>query len=57
MATEINSIRTKADHKWALAEIERLWDAVDGSLEADRLNTLIDLVEAYEAEHFPLPAR
>src|SRR5262249_34348863 len=54
MAIEIKPIRTKADHKAALAEIEPLWDANDNSPEADRLDVLTTLVEAYEASHYPI---
>ena len=31
MATELKPIRTKADHKAALAEVERLWGAKSGT--------------------------
>jgi len=47
----LKPIRTEAEHAEALAEIERLWDAPDGSPEADHLEVLTMLVEAYEKEH------
>jgi HTH-type transcriptional regulator/antitoxin HigA len=47
----LKPIRTEAEHAEALAEIERLWDAPDGSPEADHLEVLKMLVEAYEKEH------
>lgn len=50
----ITPIRTEADHKAALARIDALMDAVAGSPEADELSVLADLVEAYEAKHFPI---
>ena len=50
----ITPIRTEADHKAALARIDALMDAVAGSPEADELSVLADLVEAYEANHFPI---
>jgi HTH-type transcriptional regulator/antitoxin HigA len=31
MATELKPIRTKADYKEALAEVERLWGAKSGT--------------------------
>ena len=46
--------KTEADHRAALAEIEQLWGAPDGSPERDRLDILTTLVEAYENEHFPM---
>jgi HTH-type transcriptional regulator/antitoxin HigA len=47
-------IRTEADHKAALARIDALMDAAAGTPEADELSVLADLVEAYEAKHFPI---
>lgn len=51
---EIKPIRTETDHLAALAEIERLWDAPDGTPEADRLEVLATLVDAYEQKHHPI---
>jgi HTH-type transcriptional regulator/antitoxin HigA len=51
---EIRPIRTKADHRRALAEIEGLMGARRGTPEGDRLDVLTTLVEAYEAKHYPL---
>lgn len=50
----IRSIRTEADYKAALARIDALMDAEAGSKEADDLSVWADLVEAYEAKHFPI---
>ncbi|MBI4671745.1 MAG: transcriptional regulator [Chloroflexi bacterium] len=49
-------IRTEEDYETALKEIEALWDAASGTPEADRLDVLVTLVEAYEDEHYPIPA-
>ena len=54
MATEIKPIRTKRDHDAALKEIERVWGAKAGTPEGDRLDVLATLVDAYEAEHYPM---
>ncbi len=51
---EIRPIRTKADHRAALKEAERFWDAEPGTPEGDRADVLVTLIEAYEAEHFPI---
>lgn len=51
---DIKPIRTKADYRRALAEIETLMSAKPGSSEGDRLDVLATLVEAYEREHFPM---
>ncbi|HEY3951207.1 helix-turn-helix domain-containing protein [Phenylobacterium sp.] len=53
---DIRPIRTEADHDAAVREIERLWGAAEGTPEGDALDVLITLVDAYETEHFKLPA-
>lgn len=53
---DIRPIRTKADHRWTLKEVERLWDAEPGTLDGDRVDVLVTLIEAYEAKHFPISA-
>ena len=50
----LKPIKTDADHEAALLEIERLWDAEDGTADGDRLEILTTLVEAYEETHFPI---
>ncbi len=52
----LKPIRTEAEQAEALADIERLWDAPEGSQEADHLEVLVMLVEAYERAHFPVEA-
>ncbi len=51
---DIKPIRTRKDHQAALVEIERLWEAKKGTAEADRLEVLSLLVEAYERQHEPI---
>ena len=52
---QIKPIRTEADYQVVLDEIERLLDAKSGTSEADRLEILTTLVEAYEEKHYPIP--
>lgn len=54
MKGDIKPIRTKADYKAALAEIEALWGARGGTPRGDRLDVLATLIDAYEAEHHPI---
>ena len=54
MTAEVRPIRTKRDYESALKEVERLWGAKAGSSEGDRLDVLATLVDAYEAEHYPM---
>jgi HTH-type transcriptional regulator/antitoxin HigA len=54
MAGEVKPIRTERDHEAALKEIERLWGAKSGTRDGDRLDVLATLIDAYEAEHFPM---
>ncbi len=51
---DIRPIRTKADYRAALAEIDKLMDAAAGTPQGDRLDVLATLVEAYERQHFPM---
>ena len=51
---EIKPIRTKADYRAALKEIEALMSAQRDTLEGERLDVLVTLVEAYESRHYPL---
>lgn len=51
---ELRPIRSKREHQAALKEAEALWNAPEGSLEADRLEVLTLLIEAYERDHFPI---
>ncbi|HYK89849.1 MAG TPA: transcriptional regulator [Acidobacteriota bacterium] len=50
----IRPIKTDADHRMALAEIERLMDAAPGTPAGDRLEVLATLVEHYETVHEPI---
>lgn len=51
---QIRPIKTKADHRAALKEIERLIDAKPGTPAGDRLEVLTTLVERYESQHEPI---
>ncbi len=51
----IRPIKTKRDYQAALKEIERLFEAKPNTLAGDRLDVLTTLVEAYEAQHEPIP--
>jgi HTH-type transcriptional regulator / antitoxin HigA len=50
----VRPIRSAADHRAALAEIERLMHARKGTPDGDRLDVLATLVEAWEARHVPI---
>lgn len=51
---DIRPIRTEEDYRATLREIESLMDAGPDSVEGERLDILVTLVEAYERQHFPL---
>ena len=53
---ELRLIKTKREYQAALKEVEALWDAPEGSKDADRLEVLVLLIEAYEAKHYLIPA-
>jgi HTH-type transcriptional regulator/antitoxin HigA len=49
---EIKPIKTKADYRAALKEIEALMAAERDTPEGERLDVLVTLVEAYESKHY-----
>jgi HTH-type transcriptional regulator / antitoxin HigA len=51
---EIKPIKTDADYRVALQEIEMLMMAEPDSPQGEKLDVLVTLIEAYEAKHFPL---
>lgn len=51
---QIRPIRTPADHRAALEQIERLMHARPGTPAGDRLDILTTLVERYESRHEPI---
>ena len=51
---DIKPIKTDEDHREALKEIERLWNAPVGTPEGDRLDILVTLVVAYEEKRWPI---
>lgn len=53
---ELRPIRTEADYRAALDEIEKLFDAEPNTPECDLLEVLTTLVEAYEQQHYPIEA-
>lgn len=53
---EIRPIKTEADYRAALAEVDRLWNADPGTPEGDVVDVLVTLIEAYEAKHYPIEA-
>ena len=53
---QLKLIKTKTEYKSALREVEALFDAPEGTPQADKLEVLAMLVEKYEAEHYPIPA-
>jgi len=51
---DLKPILTPADYEKALSEVERLWGAKNGTRDGDCLDVLATLIDAYEAEHFPM---
>jgi len=54
----IRPIKTQDDYEWALVEVEKYFNNQPqlGTPEADRFDVLSTLIEAYEANHFSIPA-
>ena len=51
---DIRPIKTDADYRAALNDIENLMMAEPDKVEGEKLTILVTLVEAYEAKHFPM---
>lgn len=51
----LRPLRDDAGYQQARREVGRLWDAQPASPDGDRLQLLVLLIEAYEAEHVPIP--
>ncbi|BCK04439.1 transcriptional regulator [Vibrio cholerae] len=51
---DIRPIKTDADYRSALNDIENLMMAEPDTVEGEKLDILVTLVEAYEAKHFPM---
>ncbi|MGB3601243.1 MAG: transcriptional regulator [Marinomonas sp.] len=51
---DIRPIKTDADYRAALNDIENLMMAQPDTVEGEKLDILVTLVEAYEAKHFPM---
>jgi HTH-type transcriptional regulator/antitoxin HigA len=51
---DIRPIRTDEDHRAALAAIEALWGAPEGTEDGDTLDVLVALVDIYEAKRWPI---
>ena len=52
---EIKPIRTSTDYENALKLASQLVDTDPGTADADRLEVLVTLIEAYESSHFLIP--
>lgn len=51
---DIQPIRTENDYEQALADIEQLWGAEQGTEAGDKLDVLLVLIEDYENRHYPI---
>ena len=51
---EIKPIKTDEDYQAALKEVEALMMAEPGTVEGDRLDVQVTLIEDYERRHHPL---
>lgn len=56
LAMQVRPIRTENDHEAAIQRIGELISAAPGSPEADELDLLATLVDAYESKHYPMDA-
>ena len=52
----IKPIRTDADLKLAFKRLEKIFQARDGTPQAEEMEVLVTLIEAYENKHYPIQA-
>lgn len=50
---QVRAIKSPEDYATALARVDALWDADEGTPEAEELDIVSTLIEAYEDRHFP----
>jgi len=50
----IKPIRNDEDLRAAFKRLERVFQALEGTPEADEMEILVTLIEAYEHKHFPM---
>lgn len=51
---EIHPVKTESDYEAALEDIDQLWGSPEGTVQGDRLDVLLILVESYETRHHPI---
>ncbi len=51
---QLKPIKSELDYQQALEEMERLWDAKEGTEAFDQLEVLATLIEAYEEKTTPI---
>ncbi len=54
MATDVKPIRTAENYEAALEQVAELWGAASGTAAGDRLDVLATLIDAYEAQNYPM---
>lgn len=55
---DVRPIKTEADYRWALAQLEQYFanEPEPGTPDGDRFDVLSDLIEAYENRSWPIEA-
>ncbi len=52
---EHSPIETEEEYEAALKEIAPMFELDDNSIDAEQMETLFNLIEAYEEKHYPIP--
>lgn len=53
---EIKPIKTEADYKASLEQLDKIFDAPIGTKESDYADILALLIDEYEKKYYPIPA-
>ena len=52
---KIRPIKNEVEYKATLKELDKVWQAKPNTAEGDVFESLVLVIEKYEAEHYPIP--
>ncbi|MES2795495.1 MAG: transcriptional regulator [Bacteroidota bacterium] len=52
---EIKTLKSETEYKDALKKLNSVWEAKPNTIEGEKLELLLLVIEDYEAKHYPMP--
>lgn len=52
---QLSVIKTAEEYEAALKEVERLFEVDDNTFDAEQMENILNLIEAYEDKHYSIP--